>query len=421
MKDVKDLDLKICKYKISTFILYIGNEEFEVDPRFIGEILIEKKYEEFEHPYFHLTFGVPNRIYRKMREKSTLLSAHITIKIAKFRQDDIANISETPPEEDFINKDFKLLIPESTPILTTPFQETIEEELELENDTGNVQHTTNLSAILYNDENLKACEAICNQVITSCTLTDALTKELQDAGFRNVLLSPATNETMYREFMLLPMRADESIESICNDYGLHTEGTMIFFDYDINYILRKNGQCTAWRPMEIKKTYVIYNPYMDNGKVTQGCCCDDDEKAYYVTMQSCKMVEASAILNENYATGFISVDSKTGESVKKIADTTTFPGHGNKANRVIKTNFGDQRTAEAVKKWAEAQSTNWNVVIDSVDLAMLTPNKQFQLVFLSPKLSSYTGTYRITSLVAKFNKSDGEWYTAVLDAEFTGV
>ena len=240
MKEIKDLDLKICKYKVKTFILYIDSEEFEVESKFVNGLLIEKDFDDYIHPYIHVMFGVPNHIYRKMREKATKLKVHLNIKTGKFRQDDIADMTEKPPEEDFINQDFRLVIAESSPILNTEFQEAIEEQLELEDDTGNVQHMTTLAAILYNDDNLKACEAICNKVISACTLTDALTKELQESGFKNVLLSPATNEQMYNEFMLLPTRADEAVEHICNDYGMHTEGTMIFFDYDTNYFIRMN-------------------------------------------------------------------------------------------------------------------------------------------------------------------------------------
>ena len=421
MKEVKDLDLKICKYKFKKFILYIGSEEFEVESKFISELAIEKEFEGYIHPYIYTIFSVPNRIYRKMRENANKLKVHLTIKTGKFRQDDIADFTEKPPEEDFINQNFKLVIAESSPILNTEFQEAIEEQLELENDTGNPQHTTNLVALLYNDDNLKACQVMCNKIVTQCTLTDALTKELQEAGFKNVLLSPATNETMYSEFMMLPTRADESIYHICNDYGIHNEGTMIFFDYDINYLIRKNGLCTAWRPREIKKTYVIFNPNVLNGRITQGCYRDDEEKVNYVTMQHCKMVEASAFINENYATNFISLDTKSGESVNKISDTTTFPNRSKTPNVLLKANSGNPNTSEAVKKWAESQKTNWNVVIDSIDLTMMTPNKEFQLVFISSKLSKYSGTYRIRALYASFKKSDGDWFTATVNAQFTGI
>ena len=63
----------------------------------------------------------------------------------------------------------------------------------------------------------------------------------------------------------------------------------------------------------------------------------------------------------------------------------------------------------------------WQFQIDSVDLEMLTPNKEFFVSFLDSKLSKYSGTYRIERYMAIFGKSDGEWYTATITSRFAKV
>ena len=421
MKDIDDLDLKITKYKITKFLILIGDTEVDLDPRFIAQFKIEDEFDMYDFPYFEVTFTLHNKYYRMMKKQPNNIHAIININIAQFKQDELGAGSANPPETTFLAGKFLMEIPDSTPSLNTDVFEAIEEETQVDDDDASFQDGTTIMASLYNEDKLKSSNHLCNYVCTRTNLTDALTLQLNEAGFKDVLLSPATNDTLYSEFMLLPTKTNEALEHICNDYGMHNEGTTIFHDFKYSYIIRKNGKCTAWHPGEYKKTYVLYKPQTINARVYQGCYKDGSEKANYVTTQGCYMIESSKYLDQAYATSFIVVDTKTGESVDVSANTTRFPKESSLAKRVIKINKGDPRTSNATRVGLEQMAGVWQFQIDSVDLEMLTPNKEFFVSFLDSKLSKYSGTYRIERYMAIFGKSDGEWYTATITSRFAKV
>lgn len=421
MKDIDKLDLKLTKYKITKFLITVGNTEIDLDPRFIAAFRIEDEFDAYDFPFFEFTLTIHNKYYRLMKKNPNNIHVVLNIKIAQFKQDELGTGSTNPPETMFLAGKFLAQIPDSTPVLNPDLYEDIEEEMGVDKDENSLQNGTTLFMSLYNEDKLVSSNSLCNYVCTSTNLTDALTLQLNCAGFRDVLLSPATNDTMYHEFMLLPTKTNEAIEHICNDYGMHQEGTTIFHDFKYSYIIRKNGKCTAWHPNEYKKTYILYKPQITNARVYQGCCKDTDEKANYITTQSCHMLESSKYFDQEYATSFVVVDTKTGESVDVEANTTRFPKESTTAKRVIKVNSGDMKTKDATKAYIDQLASTWQFEIDSIDLEMLTPNKEFFVSFLDSTLAKYSGTYRIERYLAVFGKSDGEFYTGTVVAKFAKV
>jgi hypothetical protein len=89
-------------------------------------------------------------------------------------------------------------------------------------------------------------------------------------------------------------------------------------------------------------------------------------------------------------------------------------------SRVIFNNKGEVSTVDQMKYNIENTTASWEVIIDSLLVDFLTPNKEFELVFLSSKLAKYNGKYKIAKFVINFNKSDGEWFTTVTKASFNG-
>ena len=73
--------LKIVKYKIDQFILYIEDYgEFEVESQYIGSVIIEKDYDNYKFPFFEVFLSVPNKVFRAMRKKNIQISAYVRMK-----------------------------------------------------------------------------------------------------------------------------------------------------------------------------------------------------------------------------------------------------------------------------------------------------------------------------------------------------
>jgi hypothetical protein len=262
-------------------------------------------------------------------------------------------------------------------------------------------------------------DAMVNQILANVTLMDALTYLLGKGGASNVLCSPPDNRNVYEQFIIPPMRLDENILHICNDYSFHNEGTTLFFDFDTIYILRKNETCTAWRTNEYKSTKIIYNPPVNSGMVTQGIYIDTKERVNYCTMFYATTETQSMVTDQAYGGNFQIIDNRTGEVTTVNTDAKYVQGSG-KVNRSIIVNSGDSNVASALAERVNEETFTMNVDISNVLLSTLDPNKEFELLFLSSSLSKYSGKYRISSMYTVFEKTDGNWFTPSTYACFLG-
>ena len=421
------MDLKLAKYKIDKLTLNIeGYGEFEVDPVYISSIMMEKDYDNYNFPYFELAVGLPIKIYRAMKKENIKNTCYIRIKYAYFPVDlnalhaDKDGKEFKPKEKNYMAKNFFIYGVEGTPNIVEDAEEAIEKELKIEKSPGDLNNMVTTYLLLYDEAMLQRVTKVFNEVITDCTLTDAVTRVLNLAGFSNVLMSPANNGRNYHEFTLLPLRVDAQLTHICNDFHMHTTGTRIFFDFEYTYIVSKSLKCDAWRPREYKKTYVIYDPPTLRAQRTQGCCEDPDDECNYCTMCNFSLTNPSYMEEQVYGLSYTHLDSKTGSITNVNSDAETVKGGKPSASRIIYNNSGESSTTQQMQSNIENTTAIWEVLIDSTIIDFLTPNKEFEFVFLSSKMSKYNGRYKIMRFTMNFDKSDGEWYLPVTRAFFAG-
>lgn len=424
--------LKITKYKIDKMILYIEDYgEWEVENQYIGSVIIEKDYDNYNFPFFELFVTVPNKVFRAMRKKNVQITAYIRMKYTMVKRDDTASEmssdGEKPPEYLEFAKNFYVYGLDGTPTLDESLDEAIEKAIgEEEPDGTNLNHSTTAYLLLYDLEMLDKVKIITNEIITSGTLTDILTRVLNRAGFKKALLSPETNGKTYREFTLLPIRTDEQIERICKDYAMHNPyGTRIFYDFDMLYIISKKMTCTAWKSGEYKQTYLIYNPTPtesgDDAELkTIGTYEDPDEEINYCTMANCSLQTANVFADQTYGTSYLELNSKTGAINSATSNSLTANDEGSTISRVLTVNRGETSTVNEITSSLDNTNVMIEVFIDNIKLDHFTMNKEFHLVFNDSKLSKYNGTYTLRKYTTTFNKTDGEWFTTNTVATFTG-
>ena len=69
--DFTSIKFRPYKYKIESFILTIpGLGDYNVDPKYITKIVIEKNYDRYIYPYFEVTMNVPNNVYRAAQKEN---------------------------------------------------------------------------------------------------------------------------------------------------------------------------------------------------------------------------------------------------------------------------------------------------------------------------------------------------------------
>ena len=414
----------MCKYRIDKMVLTVKglDKPFEVEQLAVGDIVISKDFDKYQYPFFRVIISIPNKIYRMMRKNYTDVFAYVRMVYAYFKTEETVGVYERNPiEHTYLSDNFVVFMDDATPQTNTEIQETIEEAMQPEDVKYDPQNATTCEILLYKQKDLNVIKQTPTKVFHNVNLMDALAYYTSMVGMSKILCSPPdNNQDVYEQFIIPPIRADEQILRICCDYGFHKYGTTLFFDFDRTYIIEKINKCTAWVKNEYKTIYVI-NPTLDSDlpTVLQGCSYEAADHCGYCTMSDSGASARSMERDQSFGAGVKVLDKKTGEYVTINPKGSYIKGGGG-VSRTMTLYEGEQYTADALKQRLEEEGLVMQVVLDGIDLTMLTPNKHYQLYFMSSKLSKYNGSYRLTGYECTFVAKDGEWFTPTALATFVG-
>lgn len=427
MKNIDEIEFKFCKYYVESAVLIIPKEdpyELNIAEQFLA-MTFECDYDKCYYPFFEVMLDVPNSIYRKMKANSTNLHLKLMIKYAFFQRDDIADEVRNVKKHEFINDKFYIFMEDDGTEITDILQEKVEKNVDYDERRGsNTSNNTTARLLLYKEDELARPKQTLHRVFKNCNLTDAVTYLLNGIGVKKVLMTKASNTTTYPELILPPVRIIESIERLCNDYGIHEHGTVIFFDYRLTYLIDKGLRCTAWEPGEKKLNYLVCKPVVTTDKSMSGVYIDEEENVNYITMQVTQSVAKSITAEQIYGSKLRVINNKTGivefyrisnNEIKKIRKMNDID-----ETRTVVINTGENSTIDALLSRIKEQSMAWSVNLDNTLVSLLKPNKDYNFVFTDTSQTKYNGYYRISKFISTFTKNDGQWFTVQTIASFYG-
>lgn len=395
---VEDIVLKRAKYKMNYFRINIpGRDPFEVDRSLMGSIRIEKDFDNYTFPFFTVDVAVPNSVARQMRKNNADLTVSMDIQMGLFEERDDSEKGVT--WSNGINGEFYVLFPDTDPELNIKATEQFEKMQGTYNNDGmGFTDYTIYQLLLYKKDELFKSQTVVNKILTSVNLITAVAYLLGQSGLKNFLVSPPTNYKNYKEFKLVPITTKQQLERICNGYGLHSKGSVIFFDIDRNYILERSAKCTAWATNEITKVYLAnFTSDFVNSVAKVGCYTNSKEK-YYL----CNVMEDSVNAN-NMALLTSAVEGSKVMHINEIdgsAKTVTANVKASKfantnVTKVLSTAVGDD-TSNSYAAISEEGNLPLNVALEYVDLKILKPNKEFIFTSDDASNSKYNGSYRMS-------------------------
>lgn len=433
-KDVKKIDYKVCRYKIESCKLIIdGWGEHEINPgEEITFMLMEKDFDHYMNPFFEMDLTVSNKLFRIMRKNVNKIKMYINIRSALFKKDELYS-SDNPGTnyETFINDTFRVFMDDETTRMDDPIQKEVEDKTSYGDNDPNVTtygSDAHMRILLLRDSDISNPKALHSAILTGVTVTDTITYLLINMGINNkVLMSPSSNPRRYSQMKLPPIRYDEAIERICNNYGIHDNGSNLFFDFDRTYILDRTNKCTAWEPNEYKVVHVVSIPPTEDFVYRTGIHIASDERAYYTQMKVSETAATSLTAAEFFGHSLLVIDKATGASTQvyisgnemKIMPKTEKLSY----DRTLVINTGNRGTIEALKTRLAEQSMVWQVQLDNTMVQVLKPNREFDFIFTSPEASKYNGTYRLSRFATTFSRGDrgdGEWFSTQTVGTFYG-
>lgn len=434
MKDVTKLDYKECKYRVvECTLIFSDGSKHEFNPDYdVGEIILEKNYDSYQYPFMLITLNISGELNKKMRYNNDNLKLRLSMRYAMFKKGvtsiDQQNIEEHP----FINDTFYMYFDDSSAYPYDDLAKIIDADSQFGSnnpDITNMQTAAELKCILYKEDAITNPKSLFSDVITGVTVTDAITYLLMNAGVNTkILMSPSTNGRRYGQFIIPPLRIDEGLERIANDYALHDNGSTLFFDYDRLYIIEKINRCTAWEPNEPKTVYVAFITSTYDNTHRVGAYIDEEDNEIYLTGNGNNSATSSIHTDEVMGSGLQVINKKTGKvSYYAIDGDKISVVPNNKRlmyNRTIVINTGDANTINALKERLNEKTITWSVYLDSTMLSELTPNKEFRFVFPDSSKDKYNGSYRLVDHATLFQKTGGDadprWMTIKTVATFCG-
>ncbi len=407
--NIENIRFFLTRYKFETCILNIPDgTTFQLDPKYITDIILEKDYEMYHFPYFQITMALPNNIYRKIKKYPFETTLTIDMQAGKYFNPEIKANDDTV----FISKirdTFACYFSDSTPETDENIQKNIEEENGVDNGRGYLYgDMAIIDMLLYKKSYLDMAHTVINDVVSSASLTEIIALCLSKANMplNKVLMSIAQNNKIYNEFVITPITLEKQIERICNSYGIHEKGTTFFFDFDILYILDKKKECTAFKKNEYKKTYIasIKETYKFN--IMGGGYICDREKYNMLYAGSISIDNRSEIHDQNV----VLINSLTGEAETSLIND-------DKKIKAVKVFDTGDNTLDALNNSIKETKSILTVGFDYPDLDFLAPNKIFQFISDDPNILEENKLYRIVSLKTIFEREGGYWHSKTV-AEF---
>ena len=227
---------------------------------------------------------------------------------------------------------------------------------------------------LYRADHIFLTNQIVNAILSGCTVADGVAYMFKQLNIGQVLMSPSDNTKIYDQMVIPPLPAHKGLFRLVNTYCLHKAGTVVFFDYDMIYLLNKKIGPTAWIPNEIKTVYLTSFPNAtDSGVMRSGFYANGTERycAINIIGNTLSITNESIFADQVEGGNIISIDSNTGvvttlDSSLNVSEVS--PSKQGKYNRVVVQNTGAGDTIESARAAIEQSQNVLNITVENLSL-----------------------------------------------------
>jgi hypothetical protein len=404
------------RYNVSNIQLIIPEVNIiTIPPERLVSISILNDYESYVYPIFKIELVLEPSIYYKILKYKDKIQFHLRIQKYYQRIDS----KSTSLKRDFINDTFTLILDDESLDLTDVTKRQLNKydfKYIRKNDLNDVREANNkVEFFLFKTDNIRGLNTTpVNAILKDCTITDALAYVLTTAKIRNVLMSPAHNNVIYKNIVIPPLSCLHALRFLDTYYGIYKTGSMMFFDFNTSYILQYDGKCTAYQQNEIQNTQIVI-PSESNGHATQCCTIskDSDLTANYIVAD----YRSISIYDDTITNDIISdsnvkyIDNYTGDVELSISRKSIDDGsYKFQENKTENQWLGQIYTAQSA-----SAGTVVSLLLMDYDVDMLSPNKKMNLVFEDSALSSkYNGVYMLTNVNHKFTKEGSNFIISTM-------
>jgi len=257
---------------------------------------------------------------------------------------------------------------------------------------------------LFKENDVNATTKISNLILSSCNMTDAAGVLLSSSGVKKLLMEKVNNKTKYSEVLFPPYTTIATMEYLQSQYGLYKYGHLLFFDTDTTYLISRDKKCRAKRKNEYAKV-IIKVPKVggENGK-TSGSIDDEKKKTHYIrVMPENVIVDNDSIVNNVTEGNKKALINPMKDKVTKISTDTE--QRGSTSYEIIYDKYNSEFADDRIKTQLEEKNIIIQISFESIDVDIISPNKEFILKFDDSAIQKELGgSYRLRNFSYALSK-----------------
>jgi hypothetical protein len=268
---------------------------------------------------------------------------------------------------------------------------------------------------LYDLDSVRKSMMPVDHIVTKDNLQNTIGWMLSKAEFKNVVISPFENATIYPEIYIPYYELYKSIAYLDNRYGFYKKGCILFFDLDTFYILNADKKCTAYDEDEIKYVDVKICESPNNAIDTMG----QSETSYIIYASDMNTEYTNRVKYTSATTGEEMILINTDDGSKQTASFTVEEDNGVKEVRYTFGTTNKYRASNLQTRLSETRRTitfageNW-------DVDAFKPNKEFRVSHTDQQKNEILkGSYRLSKVHFLFQHR-GEDYGVMIGGTLKG-
>lgn len=390
---------KTCQYKIAVGI-YFDTGYRDLNSVQIAGLLLEKNYDKL-----HLPIMLLDLVLGEEDTNAIGPGTRFNIRITQYYKED--SDSEKSEGKTYLSGTFIQMNIEDR---ASTKQRLIKKKKRLSDSEKKVdpeELTKQTTYVLLKESDLDMSKKMVNEVMTGVDMYDTVMFLLSKYGNSKLMISNFTNMATHDELLLKPNQLLKTLIELEAEYGWHKEGTYLFLDFGMLYIVRKNAECTVWVHGEPKVICFCINDVASSDNIPRGVKKTTKKVYYNIGRNQCDFSNSTKVGDHIDGGNAFVVDESSGTM-------KTFNGIGKNAS--LKSYRGNNPYV-AIQYKRNKREENNQVTLTCIngDLSYLTPNKQY--VFLTDvadliKSKRLDGDYRLSSIRTSFAKN-GPWFDTV--------
>jgi hypothetical protein len=397
------LTMKMYRYRVDAFDILLGGETTKVLPTQINSIIIEKDFDSDFFPGIRVNLSLDTELYHKVIANKTSVRFRMRLQKHIYNRE-----NKLTAKSDVFNDIFCIYLDEDTPFLD---QSSHEEAKKVTDVPKSPEHVGGgqQELFLFKEKDIVASQKVQNVVLQNINMSNTIAYILSGAGVNNVLMSPMENTTTYPEVLIPPYTLLGAINHLEAHFGFYKNGTVVFFDTDRVYFLKRGSTCTAWVPQEYKKTVFHIKKTTNPDSLSPGSYDDAENKNIFINVvpNDISMSTPSVLTDVLHGNNVIVVTPSTGK-FDNINPNTVQVGSGSYS--VMVDPYANPYAVSAETYQRNEASYVAQVTLGDYDIAAITPNKEFMFTFEDASINStYGGGYRISKSISTFTKQGEEF------------